>query len=889
MRRAKGIDALYEEVRDCDMVITNDAPLATALDARVDRAMLGGFARTPRQIAAEEAVRVLGRGVMGDLGIIAAIADETGFDFKYVHGELENIRTIRRYRENPGDFLYTDSAREVLRSFEALPTIEKVMAAYDPSESLLFKSKKRVAVIGLDLFDDLDKHFVPADFVDVDMFEAGEYAIGTIHQIGNDRQIADAVVDLIDAEAAEDFAVVIDTEGPIADAVRSALYRKGVPFKNLMAVKDLAQIRDYLRFLELALGFDTLRVRQARELFSNYGGYLRPDLDAYLLSKILPRVRDETAVGLAAVMRDVRSLTFGEVMEAVVHPQQRPQVRILLDELAMTGRKVTAALVGETAYAVNNVADLHHNEQTPDDERRGVLLADCNRSVYIDRPAVIFAGIGPEWSPAITGREYIDREAEAEKDALRFTVLMQQGCVRIYAVNLIREGRPARPCPTFKRVCADSGIEVFGDICGEAGLARGTWLAEAEPVPASVGRTEAVEEPDEGWLFSKSSYNRFRQCPRAYMFGDLVRTPDSEHTVFGSVVHEFAEFQLCYPELVDAKGVGHYLDLIEDRYSGISCEQMRPLDRTELLVSMDSTIRYLDRVDRAGIGLDRRNADRRYPNELMAAEGCEMYSGATEHTLSSAPDRMTGNFDLVVGNTIADYKTGKAVSLKGIRDRMVRPRQRYVEFQPLFYLALLHRERGGDCVFEQVYVRDRVLEALEGPAGRRIEDGIRRIELVDRDFDAYVRDDGNPGLDWLSSRMRPLFLEHWPAVADLLLEHREDWSDWVAGDPPEAVVGAAIAALGLRDNATNRKAVRPAVKKAVDSMAGGMVLGRNVLVIPRDTVADFRERVAADHRLASAMAVTAFPPRPPAGCRGCAYTRACTFAGVTDGEDDEDE
>jgi hypothetical protein len=50
--RAKPLDSLYDEVRDYDLVIVPDAPLASGLNRRLDRAHLGIFAITPRRLEA---------------------------------------------------------------------------------------------------------------------------------------------------------------------------------------------------------------------------------------------------------------------------------------------------------------------------------------------------------------------------------------------------------------------------------------------------------------------------------------------------------------------------------------------------------------------------------------------------------------------------------------------------------------------------------------------------------------------------------------------------------------------------------------------------------------------------------------------------------------------
>jgi hypothetical protein len=78
MEAVKTIDALYEEVRDYDIVLCNDAPLTTALNNRVDKPMLGHFAVTPRQLAASMAIEVTGQPIIDDIRLVKKVADDTG-------------------------------------------------------------------------------------------------------------------------------------------------------------------------------------------------------------------------------------------------------------------------------------------------------------------------------------------------------------------------------------------------------------------------------------------------------------------------------------------------------------------------------------------------------------------------------------------------------------------------------------------------------------------------------------------------------------------------------------------------------------------------------------------------------------------------------------------
>jgi hypothetical protein len=103
------------------------------------------------------------------------------------------------------------------------------------------------------------------------MFADGEYDIGMIYAEGNDRQVADSAADLIDPQNAADFAIVMDTSSPMADAVRAALYRRNIPFKNELAARDLMQVRDYLEILDMSFSYDTVKAGQVRELFASCG------------------------------------------------------------------------------------------------------------------------------------------------------------------------------------------------------------------------------------------------------------------------------------------------------------------------------------------------------------------------------------------------------------------------------------------------------------------------------------------------------------------------------------------------------------------------------------------------------------------------------------------
>ena len=616
MRRLKSIDELYQEVRDYDLVITNDAALETALNARVDTVRMGTFAITPRHLAGDLSYFVLREREIGDLELVAEVSRRTELDFKYVYSEIQNFRDIRRYTSDVIKYITTKRSRRVYDAYESLPTRERVMSSFDNTGDLPeILRDKRTAVIGIDLFDDLDKHFVPLDCDLIEIFhDDGAYDIPEIREVGNDRQLAENAVDLIDRGCASDYAIVLKASSPIADAVRAALYRRGIPFVNSLSVRDLAQIRDYIGFLGYCMEYETVRVGQVKELFAALNGFFTPGREGFLLSKLPDDELRDHAVVFRDVMRTAfyEGLTFSEVMDRFCDKRARIQVGIVINSLGLTDQTVTPRRLAELRYAVDNVAELKHNEEIPESEKTGVLIADCTNSVYIDKPVVIYLGMEQDWNVPVVGRRYVDAEDEAERNAMRLQAMLQQGSRRVYMVNSTKNGKRAKPCLTFDQVlgkpCRD-----FSDI---APLVRGRWAVRTDEERSRRGESiidgvEAYDRP-----FSKSTFNAYYSCPRSFLFRNLLPSEDEKQTEFGNLIHSFAELYSCHRDLVQKMGVDSFVDMISDRYTGLSSPTMEEVDSDAVRRAMVNLMRYIDlRGVRAE--LDFPNTRKSHPNRFM--------------------------------------------------------------------------------------------------------------------------------------------------------------------------------------------------------------------------------------------------------------------------------
>ena len=851
---------------------------------------LGGFAYTPRLLAGSIAVTVLHEKTLTDLEIVESIERDTGYEFGFIHSEVQKIRDIRRYTADVKKYLRSNRSREIYDYYSQLPTIDKAMENYDPSIYNIFPEGEIVAVIGVDLFDDLDKHFLSPEYEEIDPFTDGDYEIETIYAIGNDRQIASSIVDLIDVEKSLDTAVVLDSSASIADALRSAFYRKKIPFKNSLDVKDLSQVRDFLQFISLALDYPTLRVYDVRELFSTYqiggnpnkGRTLDPKFDRYLLSRVpLGENVDPSTQRLIETMRDIGGMTFSEVAEKLFQKMpQKTSVLILLDTLGLSQKTVTRKLADRILYAVNNLSDLKHNEQVPENERKGVLIADCKNSVYVDRPFVIYIGLDDSWEPSVSGKDYIDKDAAAENNAVRMEILLQQGTSRIYAVKPVTKGKETLPCPSFQTIFDNSrkkGVaDSFEKICKH--FIRGSWAVEQTPKHVFGGTLGSSPETDE-WKFSKTTYNAYSDCPIKFVFSKLIRTEDSDSIVFGNCLHEFAEFYFCYPELVKKKGLDYYLAHLEDMFSGLSSECHRELDDSKFRVYLNNLVRYIDLVRPDNVPLDAKLSARKYQNQFMIEEGVEYSSTFVESELPSIYP-IFAKYDLSFGDLIVDFKTGKVKKPAEIINGFSRKKDTLADFQALIYLQTLYEKTQNDCEFRLLYIGDNYLRSVDPSFD--IRENVRTVALSSRPWQEVLMERGGPVYyDCYGTKRYNDIVENWDEFSDAVIPYLTDGYELSPSSQSDICADLSFKLKPdiMRDMANKiQKIAKGKYYKTSDTD----------VVVPLDSMNEFLEKLTQDHIDAKkAMLIPVMNlKKGNIKCNNkCAYYRACVKAELE--EDDE--
>ena len=883
MHSAKTIDELYSEVRDYDLVLCNDAPLALALNNRVDRARLGKFAYTMREFAREKLVDFIDEPIIGDIELVRRVSDGTGYDLRFVHAEIENIRRMQRFTSDVRSHLGKRSAK-VWDEYTKYMTLERLIDAFEEKQPQIYANYDRIAVIGLEFYDNMDKKMLPpiSDYDDIELMGYESYDIDEIRLLGNDKQIADCAVDIAERSDPKDVAIVLDSTGPIADAVRSALYRRQIPFINSLSVKDLHSIRNYLQFIRLALSYRTIKVREVRSLISSYRGRIHLKYDEYSLHRFFESgtLKDEHTIELISCMRDIREMTFLDVCTRCVPRDERSNIRILLAQMDCADSDVTEPLLEDLVYAVNNIGNLPHNEQIPQDEKEGVLIADCKNSIYVDRPIMIYAGLGSDWNRDMKGLDFLNigqRKDEANRNDIKFNVLIQQGSVRFHFANATKGGKDAVPCVHFEYCMGgEDPVTRFSDICDN--ITCGIWNMTLRDRGVDHDCMDVDPSYRMPTRISSSAFKDYYSCPRRYLFRTLVSAAENEHTIVGNKIHDYAEFRISYPDIATQNPPDHYADMIADICAPLQAEEAAEVERSKIRLYCRAIDEMVSSNNLGKGQLRKRSNDKIESNMFFELYGLSDVSEYTEKKIMYADYHMEGNMDLYTDQLILDYKTGKKKDLKNIAEAMEftsdfddRGYNEYgFDFQPLYYLALARKEGDSPKVFKYFSTNEYYRQRIHGdPKG---------IDTCQTEI--HVEDDDHAKMMSADVFAQKGHSEYRDVMLDVFLRHG-DPSGWADDDD----LRAELSSIGVRT-----KDIPILIKKMSDVVGTEVIRNKTGIAVSEDTLSRFIEVVKQNYDVMREDfykgGPEAYPGRPAMDCSKCDYKDMCTFVSLKEVDSD---
>ena len=672
--RAKPFESLYEECRGFDLVLVPDAPLASALNRRLDRPHFGPFATTPRRLAAGR------REQAEDRLAFLEVIGETDLGWKEASHAVGNVLQCWEHQGTADavleyDAFATEATRTAVDCIAEMDTTSRGLTDYT------IDTGTSVAVVGFEQLTELERSILPGEFETVDLFTDEPFDHPPFRVLDSPAAIVDALLDTVTTENAGDVGVVLDGGSEYSSLVESALEAADVPYYGGPGFNDDPHHRAFVQLLRSTRAGQDTRVGDVRPLLTRIGMPVDVEHDEKCLSDL-----DGPAVDWLLEFSDgLGSTTFEAAVEAY-EAVTDSHLGAFRDELASLGILDEAA----TEAAVDRLEFYLQSYEVPvDRENAGVLLADAKSAAHVDRPVVFYLGVDEGWTHSPPRRPWVDSDQEFERNLRQFQLLLQNGVDQYYLVQDAAGGAPVTPCLYFEELF-DEEFERFSDLDSvpHSRAFRATQDGfEKEPVDVGTREVEKI---------SQSSLSTYVNCPRDYFYSRLVDGPDKDYFAEGNLFHDFAEFYVTHPDLVTGDALDELAEAILDEVDPFLRGVDREVRRTKYRVGLRTIADFLDANPPQGAAF--LTADGGWGRNFFADYHDRTVDAPhTERWFENADLGLKGKVDLVHERThLLDYKSGSRKSARSVvKHSAVDPPSDRPNFQALLYLAH-HRAEHPD-------------------------------------------------------------------------------------------------------------------------------------------------------------------------------------------------
>lgn len=690
LEKVLDIDELYREVENYDLVLTAEASLADALNARLEETRVGGFAFTPRRLAFQD-----GEEISFRRQLFLEIVRRKNLSWKQASylldaviscwrhtGELEKILDYSRFD--------TPETRDVIEVLEEVPNPYNAVENHDIQAD-------SVAVIGLYQFDALDRKILPEEYDEIEIFVEDEFELPSFNIFSSASGLVNAVVE---NASPDDTAVVVEPDSRYQALVESALKSKGIEYQSRTGISQDQDFRTFITMLRSAFSKERLRLRDVRPVLE----HLEVDLSVKRNNRYLSEVDHRAVNRFKEFLNVVEYMEFDEALEGYQEFSGREVDHIMdaLEQLELTGEPVSESTVSRLEFFV----DSFDFETRSSD---GVLLVSPKSSVFVDRSVVYYLGMDSSWMNEVENRPWIDSLKEEEANLKNFKALIQNGDSVNYMVQDREFNEEIAPCFYFNEIF---DIQSFTDFPHERFQSSGSVHQgfETEDVDAELEAVETVSQTD---------LNLFVQSPKAYYFSQLVREADQEAMIKGNIFHDFAEFCANEPGLVEEKGLDRFIETAVEKISPVVDDNKLAQYRTEFRIGMENIVKFLENREPDG-EVENYGASSSSENVFAEEFDAELDADFAEAWFENVNQGGMGKVDLLLDSThLVDYKSsGYARSPSAIvRESNVDLFDDNPDFQPILYIANQRENRPGEKLrFTYFYFLSDINGSLNGDA-----------------------------------------------------------------------------------------------------------------------------------------------------------------------------
>jgi len=715
IQRAKSVERLYEEVADYDLVLTPDAPLASAINRRVDVPQFGTFATTPRRLAAGR------REQAEDRTAFLEVIDRTAHDWKSVSYAIGNVLQCWEHQGTVESILEYDNyvdeeTSDVVEIMAELQSTSRALTEYTIDEPSL-------AVVGEQQFTTLERAVLPEEYDRIDLFTTETFDYPSFNIFDSSADIVDAILDTVTATTADNVAVVLDASSRYSSLIESAFEATDIPYYGGPGFVDEPHHRAFLNLCRAGFRGSETTVGAIKSVLTQMGVSVPVDHDNKRLY--------EASIPETAWVRDfyqtITTYTFTEALHAY-ESQTDTDLVSFHEELAKLGiadTLINAETVDELAYYLQTY------EVPVSRENEGVLLADAKSAGYVDRPVVFHVGLDEGWTHSPPQRPWVDTEAQFQRYLNQFQLLIQSGVKQYYLVQDTQGGQPVTPCLYFGELLDDE-YDQFSDLDA---VSHRRPVASAE---TGFQKEETDVEVETVEAISQSSLNSYVNSPRDYFFSRLVDGPDKDYFAEGNLFHDFAEFYVNHPEMIDADALADVVDVMVDEARPLFAGTDEPLRRRSYRIGLETIIEYLDEqgpesedflTPASGSG---RNFFATYFDEPID-------SPLTERWFENTALGIKGKIDLVKApNHLLDFKSGRKKSRRSVvKQAAIDPPNDTPNFQAALYLCHYRTVRPDEPIeFTFFHFLETLDDVITGEAD--LEDTLTTVTYYPWTFDEHV-------------------------------------------------------------------------------------------------------------------------------------------------------
>lgn len=723
IQQAKSLPSLYEDVKQYELVLVPDAPLASTLNRQLDRPHLGTFATTPRRLAAGRREQVEERTVFLEL------LRETDLSWKQAAYLGEEIIHCWEYTTKPDGILEYDqfdnaAVEQAVEQVCHLDTTSRYLTDHEIDETT------DLAVIGYPQLTELERSILPSDYDSIDRFADQTFDQPPFRLFDTSADIINTILSTIDEQTADEVAIVLDAGSEFSPLVESALDAVDIPFYGGPGFLDETDHRAFLQLLRIAFRGSNVRVSDVRSVVQ----YVGREVDIENEQKRLHRVYDSEDDWLVEWCNRVKAgeVTFETALceyEALLDNAALSEFRRELEMLGLATRTVTEAQIDDLEFYLQSY------EVPIDRDNEGVLLADAKSATHVDRPLVFYLGIDDDWTRTPLRRPWVNREIEFNRHFRQFQLLLQNGSSQQYLVRDTVGGSPVTPCLYFEELFEES-FSRFSDFSTKqytTSQSTSEMGFETTPIQASTTKLDTI---------SQSSLSTYVNSPRDYFFDRIVESPGRDYFRKGNLFHDFAEFYVHYQETVSSEDIDEIIDIIIEEMEPFIREMDRDVHRTRYAAGVRNIIEFLDEHAPKTGQLAVENDGRR---ENMFAEhfGKSVAGDRTERWFENEAIGVKGKVDFVESpNRLFDYKSGsKKSATEVVKNSAIDDISSTPDFQAKLYLTH-QRSQHPDERLEFVFVHflDNVDDIVNGDAD--VNDTITTVEYHPTPYLAHISGEG---------------------------------------------------------------------------------------------------------------------------------------------------